>query len=75
MRCKHKKNRQKSVVKNLPKLFGARNPRKLLMLTRAAGGLGQSYTCLKPKGHQTLLYLYFRLGKGILHKIFNSFLG
>ncbi len=24
----------------------------------------QSYTCLKPEGHQTLLYFYFRLGKG-----------
>ncbi len=30
MHCKHKKIRQKSVVKNLPKLFGARNPRNCL---------------------------------------------
>ncbi len=31
----------------------------------------QSYACLKPKGHQTLLYLfYFRLGKGLLSQDF-----
>jgi hypothetical protein len=41
------------------------------MLTRAAGGLVVSrIPVLKPKGHQTLLYLHFRLGERAILKRF-----
>jgi hypothetical protein len=41
MQCKHKKIRQKSTVKNLQKLFGARNPRICIC------SLEQQQTCKK----------------------------
>jgi hypothetical protein len=73
MRCKHKEIKQKSVVKNLPKLFEARHPRNCLCSLEQQEAL---VYCLKPKGHKTLLYFYFRfVGKGHSSQDFNSFLG
>jgi hypothetical protein len=46
MRCKHKKIRQKSVVKKSAKSIRCKKSAKLLMLTRAAGGLGIEHALL-----------------------------
>ncbi len=40
MQCKRESIREKSKVKNLPKIILCKKSAKLLMLTRAAGGLG-----------------------------------
>ena len=62
---------KKSVASQVPVRIRATTYLAFYVLSYVHFLQSQSYACLKPKGHQTLLYLfYFRLGKGLLSQDF-----
>ncbi len=62
------KNRQKFIVKSSPNLFSGKKSAKQTCLSRETVGL-----CLKPKGHQTLLYSTLGQVNSFIHKVLFRF--